>query len=49
MPDQNLSAFAALRALRDEFRAPLDQSEDYADSEASFGTVSAHIKRKGAD
>jgi hypothetical protein len=29
MPDQNLSAFAAIRALRDELRARLDQSEDY--------------------
>ena len=29
MPDQNLSAFAAMRALRDELRARLDQSEDY--------------------
>jgi hypothetical protein len=29
MPDQNLSAFAAMRALRDELRSRLDQSEDY--------------------
>jgi hypothetical protein len=29
MPDQNLSAFAAMRALRDELRARLDQNEDY--------------------
>ncbi len=29
MPEQNLSAFAAMRALRDELRARLDQNEDY--------------------
>jgi hypothetical protein len=29
MPEENLSAFAALRALRDELRARLDQNEDY--------------------
>jgi hypothetical protein len=29
MPDQNLSAFASMRALRDELRARLDQNEDY--------------------
>jgi hypothetical protein len=29
MPDENPSAFAALRALRDELRARLDQNEDY--------------------
>lgn len=29
MPDQNPSAFAAMRALRDDLRARLDQSEDY--------------------
>jgi len=29
MPNQNLSAFAAMRALRDELRARLDHSEDY--------------------
>ena len=29
MPEENLSAFAAMRALRDELRARLDQSEDY--------------------
>ena len=29
MPEQNHSAFAAMRALRDELRARLDQSEDY--------------------
>ena len=29
MPEVNLSAFAAMRALRDELRARLDQSEDY--------------------
>jgi len=29
MADQNLSAFAAMRALRDELRARLDENEDY--------------------
>jgi spore coat polysaccharide biosynthesis protein SpsF (cytidylyltransferase family) len=29
MPEQNLSAFAAMRALRDQLRARLDQNEDY--------------------
>ena len=29
MPEENLSAFAAMRALRDELRARLDQNEDY--------------------
>ena len=29
MPEEILSAFAAMRALRDELRARLDQSEDY--------------------
>jgi hypothetical protein len=29
MPEQDLSAFAAMRALRDELRARLDQNEDY--------------------
>jgi hypothetical protein len=29
MPDQNLSAFAAMRTLRDELMARLDQNEDY--------------------
>jgi hypothetical protein len=29
MPEQNPSAFAAMRALRDELRARLDQNEDY--------------------
>jgi len=29
MPEQNLSAFSAMRALRDELRARLDQNEDY--------------------
>ena len=29
MPEEILSAFAAMRALRDELRAKLDQSEDY--------------------
>jgi hypothetical protein len=29
MPEQNLSAFAAVRALRDELRSRLDENEDY--------------------
>jgi hypothetical protein len=29
MLEENVSAFAAMRALRDELRARLDQSEDY--------------------
>jgi hypothetical protein len=29
MPEQNSSAFAAMRALRDELRARLDDNEDY--------------------
>ena len=29
MPEENLSPFAAMRALRDELRARLDQNEDY--------------------
>ena len=29
MPEEILSAFAAMRALRDELRARLDQNEDY--------------------
>jgi hypothetical protein len=29
MSEENLSAFAAMRALRDELRARLDQNEDY--------------------
>jgi hypothetical protein len=29
MPEENLSTFAAMRALRDELRARLDQNEDY--------------------
>ena len=29
MPDQDFSAFSAMRALRDELRARLDHSEDY--------------------
>jgi hypothetical protein len=29
MPEENLSAFAAMRALRNELRARLDQNEDY--------------------
>jgi hypothetical protein len=29
MPEENFSAFAAMRALRDELRTRLDQNEDY--------------------
>jgi spore coat polysaccharide biosynthesis protein SpsF (cytidylyltransferase family) len=29
MPEESLSAFAAMQALRDELRARLDQNEDY--------------------
>ena len=29
MPEQSFSAFAAMRALRDELRARLEENEDY--------------------